>query len=105
MRLTACGLIDPGRKRAQNEDAVLSYTVSLGDQPGGLYAVADGMGGQNAGEVASRIAIDTMQAELGGYLDRSSARTNKRTDDAVTAPLQIEEQNKDPESDTPLVSL
>lgn len=47
MNLTAYGLTDPGRKRKNNEDALLI------DKDLGLYIVADGMGGQAAGEVAS----------------------------------------------------
>ena len=48
-------LSDPGRRRRQNED---SYVVS---PP--LFALADGMGGAQAGEVASRIAVEAMGAE------------------------------------------
>jgi protein phosphatase len=105
MQLTAHGLTDSGLRRTQNEDAILWYTVLLGEQPAGLYAVADGMGGQNAGEVASRIAIEAIQAELGGYLDRSSARSQPRSDDAVTAPLKLEETVEAVEQDAPLVNL
>lgn len=53
--LGACGLTDPGCVRRNNEDA---YLV---DSDLGLYLVADGMGGAQAGEHASRIAIDTVQ--------------------------------------------
>jgi protein phosphatase len=44
---------DPGRRRRRNEDA---YVV----QPP-LFAVADGMGGAQAGEIASRIAASTLR--------------------------------------------
>jgi serine/threonine protein phosphatase PrpC len=47
---------DTGRVRQANEDAVLAVD--------GLYAVADGMGGHNAGEVASHLAIETLQDEF-----------------------------------------
>ena len=42
-----CALTDPGRVRANNEDAVTVDPVAQ------LAVLADGMGGYNAGEVAS----------------------------------------------------
>lgn len=52
--VSATGRTDQGRKRKHNEDA---FCV-MPDH--GLYAIADGMGGYAAGEVASQMAIDVL---------------------------------------------
>jgi serine/threonine protein phosphatase PrpC len=54
MKATAAGKSHIGKKRRRNEDRIL-----LEDELG-LYIVADGMGGHKAGEVASRMVVDTM---------------------------------------------
>jgi len=58
LKLTAYGVTHPGRVRPNNEDAL------LWDVPGGLFVVADGMGGHQAGEVASKMAVETVQSFL-----------------------------------------
>jgi protein phosphatase len=70
MRILSYGGTDPGRMRANNEDAFL---VNDGR---GLYAVADGIGGREGGEVASRIAVDTLAGVIPDLLtdrDRTPA--------------------------------
>jgi PPM family protein phosphatase len=52
--LEAYGLSDKGCVRANNEDYCLVAPEA------GLYVLADGMGGANAGERASRMAVETV---------------------------------------------
>jgi protein phosphatase len=78
MNLAAHGATHPGR-RTTNEDALL---VDLGL---GLFIVADGMGGHNAGEVASDLAVVTIRHVIAGNgapveerLDRAIRLANRR---------------------------
>ena len=58
MKPKAAGMSDVGRCRKANQDQFLV------DMPLGLYAIADGMGGHAAGEVASELAISALAESL-----------------------------------------
>ena len=78
---------DTGRQRRGNEDAFYARAP--------LFAVADGMGGAQAGEVASHIAVEVLQEglpdgggsieeRLAGLVKEANARIHElsRTDEA-----------------------
>ena len=53
--IESAGITDIGRRREQNEDSLFV------DDNLGLYVVADGMGGHKAGEVASKLVVETIR--------------------------------------------
>ncbi len=71
VKLTSVARSDVGRKRQINEDAFFR------DDARGFYVVADGVGGHNKGEIASREAVDQLQMWVSGAsrdLDKLAAR-------------------------------
>jgi protein phosphatase len=70
--LEIVGLTDPGMVRGHNEDAIAF------DPEIGLAVLADGMGGYNAGEVASGIATTLLSQGVKAAVDAAaSARTHE----------------------------
>lgn len=60
--MTAYGTSDRGCRRPTNQDA---YALSMREEEGiAVIAVCDGMGGANAGNVASRFALDTFMERI-----------------------------------------
>jgi protein phosphatase len=59
MRLEAASLTNPGRKRRVNEDSIVLH-IARGDPPWLFAAIADGMGGLEAGDIASQLAVQTL---------------------------------------------
>jgi serine/threonine protein phosphatase PrpC len=58
LKITSAHASHPGLVRQNNGDCIRS------DDNLGIYLLADGMGGHNAGEVASALAVDTVYAAL-----------------------------------------
>ncbi len=73
MRLKVGAATSVGRVRPINEDAFLAQP----DQ--GLFVVCDGLGGAAAGEVASRLAVDTIGASLDGGSNGGASTFSGRT--------------------------
>lgn len=63
-------MTDVGAVRAANEDSIGVYWEHYKKTL--LAIVADGMGGHNAGHVASKMAVQTIEAKFKIYFDRSS---------------------------------
>ncbi|MDB5045374.1 MAG: serine/threonine protein phosphatase [Deinococcus sp.] len=77
-------LTDVGRQRqgGVNQDAALALDLPQG----GLYAVADGMGGHAAGELASNLALDTLSQ---AYLDGRGVPPERLTEAVQAANLSV----------------
>jgi protein phosphatase len=82
LNLSAVGATDVGRTRAKNEDAFLiaplrtelvesdvTCPIDVSKCPV-LLAVADGVGGHNAGEIASRLTLEALETGLRASLER-----------------------------------
>jgi PPM family protein phosphatase len=90
VKLTAADKTDVGKQREQNEDSVYKRieTSERGDI--GLFLVADGMGGYQAGEVASRIAVETISKAMNEFF--------KPVYEQTTIRLSLAPDAKDPEA-------
>jgi protein phosphatase len=86
----AFGLTDVGVVRANNEDNFIIRSASTriattqsvdgkvtGDAQGNIFIVADGMGGMQAGEVASQMAVELVASRLVDQLKQRSPRSRK----------------------------
>ncbi len=82
----AYGLTDLGRKRQGNEDA---YTI---DAAHGVYLVCDGMGGHNAGEVASARAIEVVTKHVADHFQVMKALAENPTPQTSQAAQALVEQ-------------
>lgn len=88
LTLKAAALTEQGERRPVNQDVVYhrSGQVEAG-LSAGLYIVCDGLGGCRAGEVASRLAVESVTAELLGVFPNDSTARRQ----AHLAPSRLDE--------------
>jgi serine/threonine protein phosphatase PrpC len=100
LAVRACGQTDVGRVRPHNEDAFVVADLTNGSAHGGsgaaeipvgvrgvLLAVSDGMGGAEAGEVASALVVESLRESLDD--------TCKESDILLSIKCAVEEANRD----------
>ncbi len=81
--LQAFSVTDIGKRRKLNQDYVFVSACPVG-KLSNLFIVADGMGGHNAGDYASKYTVETMEAEI---------RTSEQTDTVAILGNAIEKAN------------
>lgn len=93
--LEIVGITDVGRARARNEDAI-DWDTAIG-----LAVLADGMGGHNAGDVASALAVASIKTEMQHLLsgqatvqDRDGAESDLAARDAALVAETVRRANR-----------
>ena len=82
--LKTFSITDIGRKRKLNQDFVYSSEQPVGNLAN-LFLVADGMGGHNAGDYASRVAVETIVEKAAASSETEPARILEEAIQAANA--------------------
>src|SRR5437588_5971285 len=86
LKLTAADKTDVGKQREQNEDTAYKRVESSEEGDHGLFIVADGMGGYQAGEVASRLTVETISKMLDSIFKPVSEQPTIKLDSTSLSP-------------------
>ena len=88
-------ITDVGKRREINEDYIYTSEKPVGNLPN-LFMVADGMGGHNAGDYASRHAVEKVVEVIEGYTQETDSENilQKAIDDANTHINQMAKSNE-----------
>lgn len=78
--LKSYAITDIGQKRQLNQDFIYLSETPIGNLPN-VFIVADGMGGHNAGDYASRYAVETVVEEIGASFEKNPVRIMGRAID------------------------
>ena len=77
-------ITDIGRKRQLNQDFIYLSETPIGNLPN-VFIVAVGMGGHNAGDYASRYAVETVVEEIGASFEKNPVKIMGRAIDKANA--------------------
>ncbi|MBD5452574.1 MAG: Stp1/IreP family PP2C-type Ser/Thr phosphatase [Lachnospiraceae bacterium] len=88
-------ITDVGKRREINEDYIYTSEKPVGNLPN-LFMVADGMGGHNAGDYASKHAVEKVVEVIEGYTQETDSENilQKAIDDANTHINQMAKSNE-----------
>lgn len=75
--LKTFSITDIGKRRKLNQDYVYTSENPVGNLPN-LFIVADGMGGHNAGDYASKCTVETMVEEIGHLQETEPVKILKK---------------------------
>ena len=89
MLLETYSATDIGRKRQLNQDYVFSSAKPLGNMPN-LFIVADGMGGHNAGDYASKCTTETVVNEIQNSFEKNPTIIIKKAIKTANAKIRKE---------------
>ena len=71
--LKTFSVTDIGKRRKLNQDYVFASEKPLGNLPN-IFIVADGMGGHNAGDYASKYAVETIKKEIEDSFEKNPVK-------------------------------
>ncbi len=71
--LKTFSITDIGKKRKVNQDYVYTSENPIGNLPN-LFIVADGMGGHNAGDFASKLTVETLLSEIADSFEKNPVK-------------------------------
>lgn len=80
LSIESAGITDVGRKRKGNEDSLYL------DDEQRLFVVADGMGGHQAGEVASALVVETIRDYMRRFIEDDHAEELEDYDETLSKP-------------------
>ena len=87
MKITSCGMTDVGKKRVHNED---NYLINDELQ---LFVVCDGMGGHVGGEIASAIAVHSIEEAFSMITWEQSGDMKQKAQEHMRSVIQLAGKN------------